>query len=232
MRVFSITRDLARLTKIERLIQRNPSLSFRTLHNNIGGGRQSFVMFFQGRAEALAKVKTEYLAHPPEYMESLDLVEENRSGLYLFAVERTGENPLDVAAYIEQHLGPETVSVLHKSIAGTTWHIVTRNVDAVDAFIKELQDAIDSVADQFKNPLPRYRMMPRSGAANIVSADVTLAPMEEALLTLAVRMGYYEQPKRNRIQDIARVADLPTSTAHYRLKRAEKTALGIYAESS
>ncbi|WP_435102192.1 helix-turn-helix domain-containing protein [Halarchaeum sp. P4] len=55
--------------------------------------------------------------------------------------------------------------------------------------------------------------------------DETLTPTQREALELAVEHGYYEQPRRNSIQEIARMEDIPTSTLQYRVNRAESALI-------
>jgi predicted DNA binding protein len=48
-----------------------------------------------------------------------------------------------------------------------------------------------------------------------------LSEKQREALALAAEHGYYEQPRRNSLQEIARLADIPTSTLQYRVNRAE-----------
>lgn len=230
VRAFSITRELNPTFQLERMIRKHPSLSVRTLHNNVGGGKQSHIMYFQGNARALDGMKRTYLGDPPDYMETLQLVQETRAGVYLFCVERAGEHPLDLAFKVETKLGPDTVCTFHKSIAGTTWHFVTLNDAGVADFLQAIADAEAAWVRETGEEIPRYRLKAWHSAGQLVPPQVALTPQEETLLTLAVRMGYYEQPKRCKIGDIAARMEMPSSTAHYHLKKAERKALASYAD--
>lgn len=228
MRAFTITRALNEVYPSERLIARHPSLVLRSLHNNIGGGRQTHIAHFQGTKAALAELQRTWIEKPPSYFLTVAVVQRLPTSLYVFLVERTDVFPLDVAHLVELHLGSETICSFQKSILGSTWYFVTCNDDGVPRFLRALARREQAWVDENGRDIPRYSVSSWSSAGHLAPPDVALSPLEETLLRTAWRAGYYEQPKTSSIAALARRLKLAPSTAHYHLKNAERKALGAF----
>ena len=228
MREVVLHRSLNPMWKNEQLIRSHPSLSFRSLHNNIGGGRQVMLQHWQGTRSALALVKRDYVGHPPDYMETLELVEEDTAGLLIFSVERTGYG-LDVAALIERHLGPNTVSSLEKGVDGSTWRILTQAEANVERFLRALAAAEAEHEERTGGAIARYKIRSTSRRAKFTTNGDLLTPLEKIVLQLAIGAGYYAVPRKIGIAQVAKKLKMPPSTALYHLRRAQRKVLEGFA---
>jgi predicted DNA binding protein len=214
MREIVLHRPLNPTLRVERLVQLNPSLSFRTLHNGIAGGRHASLQLWQGSRKALALVKRDLLG------ETVEVVEESRDGLLLFSVERTGQ-ALDVAGAIERALGPETVASQETGAAGTTWRILTRVDARVPGFLREVREMEDAFEKREGTAIPRFALKARTDAAGFAPPRL-LSPLERSVLAQADKLGYFDQPRKNGIAAVGKALRMPPSTALYHLRAAQR----------
>lgn len=225
MRVLVLWRQLDPVNPLEAIIQEHPTLSWHTVGNNLGRGKQAMVMRFHGSPDDLGALRERYLQRPPAHMEFVKVLRETRTGILLFAVERSGVHPLDISVWIQSILGPETVVSVRKAIDGVTWHILTANEARIPAFLEKLKAMGIRVERQLLRKISHYEMVGLLSVGPEAAGAFALTPTERAVLESAIRMGFYEQPKHSSIAALARELKMPRSTAHYHLKRAEEKVL-------
>jgi hypothetical protein len=213
MREIVLRRPLNPTLRLERLIQLNPSLSFRTQQSSISGGRHASLQLWQGSRRALALVKRDLVG------ESVEVAGESRDGLLLFCVERTGQG-VDVAGAIERALGPESLAAQEASAEGATWRVLTRADARVPGFLRAVREMEDAFEQREGAAIPRFAARARREAADPSASR--LSPLERAVLAQADRLGYFDQPRKNGIAAVGKALKMPPTTALYRLRAAQR----------
>lgn len=222
MRELVIRRPLNPALKLEAIILREPSLSWRTLQNNFGGGWLVSLAFWQGSQRALGVLKREYFADPD--VDDLRIVRESREGILTFFTERSGENPLDVGVLVQRAFGRAALTTIEKSAAGSTWRILTSRPERLGPFLRSLARLEDAFAATH-GPIPRYALTSYSEARELSGPVGSLSPLEDTVLRAAVQMGFFDVPKVCGTADVAKHLRMPTTTAHVHLKKAEAKVL-------
>lgn len=187
---------------------------------NISAGRQTTVMFFQGGPAALAALRQRYIQDPPPEIDALEVLQETRTSLVLYETERSGVSATDISVWIHEILGPETVARLGKDHHGVTWRILTFRDEMVPAFLAGLEQAGRSLEEVLTRKVPAYEL---AGLASPTFAQhgPDLAPTEESVVRMAVKLGFFEQPKKCGVADVAKRLSMPVSTTHFHLQRAQ-----------
>lgn len=219
---FTIARPLIAQAKLERVILDHPTLSWKTLYNNIGGGRHVILAHAEGDRPALAALRRKYVEDPPEYMERLEVIRQTSRYLLLFSVEWAGRHPLDFAVLVEKTLGPETASSGRKDATGAHWHFLTPYRHRIHRFLEALTKAYDAFETKTGEKLPRYVVESYSAAGAFSTGGEGLSPKEANVVEAAVRLGYYDRPRRVTMAGVARTLGIPASTVQYNLSNAER----------
>jgi hypothetical protein len=226
-RTFEITirRELSREFKIDSVLLDFPRLRWRTVYNNIGGGRQVILALVEGDADGIQAVKERYVDDPPTYMERLLIVRESSRSVLLFSAERIGELPLDIAVLIERHLGAETASSGSKDTTGSRWHVLTLNQRGIRPFLRALETAYTRYEAQTKRALPHYVVESYHASGAFTASAHAVGAREGAVAAAALRLGYYSKPRKSDIKSIAAHLKMAASTVQYHLAAAESKAM-------
>ncbi|MEA3202227.1 MAG: hypothetical protein QOE90_3655, partial [Thermoplasmata archaeon] len=152
VREIVLRRALDPTDRVERLVQRHPSLAMETLHAGLSAGRLVTLQRWQGSRAALAALAG--VGEP---------VGKARDARVLHVVERAGgrPSPLPIA---EAHLGPYTAARATLDRAGATWLLATPHDARVPAFLAALRQAEDAFEKAQGAAIPRFvehRALPR-----------------------------------------------------------------------
>jgi predicted DNA binding protein len=95
------------------------------------------------------------------------------------------------------------------------WHIVTGGEGALQQLVERLEaEGCDVEVKSSRRPKGRRALTER----------------QEQVLRMAIESGYYDQPKRTSIKELARRAGVAPSTLQETLQRAERKVLGAFAQ--
>lgn len=216
MKEIVLRRALDPTDRVERLVQRNPSLGMETLHAAaLSGGRVVTLQRWQGSRAALASLRQEVAGEVAE-------IASGREGLTLHVVERAGGRPTPLAL-LERHLGAEAVARGALDRSGVAWRIVGAS-SRLPAFMRALREAEDAYEKAQGAGIPRYA---QAEAAKGVAAE-DLNPKERAVLAQAHKLGFFARPRKAGIEAVGAAVKMPASTALYHLRAAQAKLVESY----
>lgn len=214
VRELVLRRPLDARVALEAIILAHRSLVVDMLHNRPSPRGLAWLVEFRGKPAALDALRQGFLDRPPRHVRDLAIVREGRGSILTFGREVAG-GTLGISRIIVQELGARTLMHHEKSIAGCTWTIWTQADEKVPGFVAKV-----------KRLVPEYEFMAMRTKPTARPDKDGLSPQERAVVSTAVQMGYYEQPRRVHLVDIARALNMPKATVHHHLARGESRIVG------
>lgn len=217
MRAISVRRPLLAANALESVILRHPELVYRSLNIALSRGKHAALMHFEGTPKALRTLREEYVDDAPPYIEQIQVVQESPRAMILYKTERSGKGPVEIAGLVHGAFGSECLARVRKDVSGAQWDILTFRDDAVNKFLQTLRAR--GVFTEVASRRVTAWQLSKFSQARWSIGDEILTAQEEKALRHAVKLGYFDHPRRAEVREVAKALRVPASTAHYHLRR-------------
>ncbi|MBP2250079.1 hypothetical protein J2754_000376 [Halarchaeum solikamskense] len=156
-----------------------------------------------------------------------EVLEETPTSRLIYSQQSEGPGCRSIPYLVADHLGDGVL--IHAEQHGNeyVWRVLAADDAALSAVYDELERHLREGLSIDFDHVERATNWSKHGVD-----DVGLSPKQRAALELAVEHGYYEQPRRHSLQEIAQLVDIPTSTLQYRLTSAERHVVESFIDDA
>ena len=145
-----------------------------------------------------------------------EVLEERPDERVVYSQQSEGEGCRSIPYLVAHYLGDGLLLQAEQSGHEYTWRVLTDDDAAMSDIYEELRRNLRPGLT-----LDFDRVDPEPGWSEYRPEPSALPDAQREALELAVAYGYYEQPRRHSLQEIADAEGIPTSTLQYRLTNAE-----------
>lgn len=141
----------------------------------------------------------------------------------IYSQQSEGRGCRSVPYLVVNHLGDGVLMQAEQHEHEYVWRILTEDDVAMSEVYEELnQNLRDGLSLTFDHvgQAPNW--------AGRQTNSPSLSPKQREALELAVKYGYYEQPREKSLQEIAQIEGIPTSTLQYRVTNAERRVIELF----
>lgn len=132
----------------------------------------------------------------------------------MYSLRREGDGPRSIPLVAAKHVGDGLLMRTERRDGQFRWRLL------VDTTVSEIHDEVrGNLRDGLSLTVERLGTPPCLLEDGRVRRD--LAAEQKSALEAAVERGYYEEPRRQSVTEIAAEVGVPSSTFQYRLNRAE-----------
>lgn len=154
-----------------------------------------------------------------------ELLDEHRTSRLVYSRQSEGDGCRSIPYLVASHLGDGVLMQAEQQGHEYVWRILAEDdvamSDVYEEIDRNLRDGLDIEFEYVEHA---------DNWSTDYSSGTDLTPTQREALELAFEHGYYERPRRNSLQEIARMEDLPTSTLQYRINRAEEALVEAFLE--
>ncbi|QLC35044.1 helix-turn-helix domain-containing protein (plasmid) [Halarchaeum sp. CBA1220] len=157
-----------------------------------------------------------------------ELLDADATSRVIYSQQSEGEGCRSIPYLVASRLGDGVLVQAEQREREYVWRILAEDDVAMSGVYEDLAAHLrDGLRLEFD------RVERASNWSNRRTDDGVLTPTQRDALALAVEHGYYDQPRRNSIKEIARIEDIPTSTLQYRVNRAESALIrSVFGEGA
>lgn len=145
-----------------------------------------------------------------------EVLEKRPTERVVYSQQSEGEGCRSIPYLVARYLGDGLLMRAEQSGHDYTWRIITDDDAAMSDIYEELRRNLRPGLE-----LSFERVDPEPGWSPYRPEGTALSAEQREALELAVAYGYYEQPRRHSLQEIADAEGIPTSTLQYRITAAE-----------
>ncbi len=156
-----------------------------------------------------------------------ELLDEDPTSRVIYSQQSEGSGCRSIPYLVARRLGDGVLLQAEQQRNEYIWRILAEDDVAMsnvyEELVRNLRDGLSLEFDHVERA-PNW--------SNRQTGEPRLSPEQREALRLAVAHGYYEQPRRKSVQEIAKIEDIPTSTLQYRITQAEGSLVGSFLADS
>ncbi|ELZ93077.1 helix-turn-helix domain-containing protein [Haloferax sulfurifontis] len=154
-----------------------------------------------------------------------EMLSSNPESRKIYSLQREGDGPRSLPIAAANHLGEGVIMRSERHGDQFRWHLL------VDGSLGTLHDDVRAnLRDGLSLTVERLGEPPCLLEDGRTQHDLTTA--QKTALEAALTRGYYEEPRKASVSEIAEEIDVPSSTLQYRLNRAEAWLAEQFAADS
>ncbi|SEV93143.1 helix-turn-helix domain-containing protein [Halobacterium jilantaiense] len=228
MREFVFTIEYERgVDEVMDLFMENPELHARTtaVHatsesmwrlDHVTGSKEVLEAFDDLLGRVTRDNQTTGMCGSPLVEWDYEILSSSQTHRLVYTSQKEGTGVHSIPHVAAKHIGDGLLMQAERRGNQYQWRLLMDDEETVGAIYDEVERGL---CDGLSINVQRLSE-PECGIDNGVRED-ELPPKQQAALEAAAEHGYYETPRRNSLQSIADMIDVPTSTLQYRITRAE-----------